>query len=141
MMKRKTNGLSWVGVAVAALAGMACTCGGLGQAGQPTALATSADDGGTTSDYFQVPKDIPVYSQNTDLLGTDELVGYESQATLADLVAFYEAEMPKNGWTQTVAPVATSGRTEMTYKKDDRTAVVAVVDNGGQRTVSVSITK
>ena len=139
-MRRKTKGLGWAGavVGVMALVAMACMCGGTSQPVEPPTLA---QDAGTPNDLFQVPADIPVYAPNSNLLGTDESVGYESSAALEELVTFYEDEMPKNGWTQSVAPVATSGRTEMTYTKANRTAVIAVVDNGDQRTVGIGITK
>ncbi len=110
-MQNKVNGLNWpVVVVTVVVVGLASACNGSGQATVPPAAATSPEPTATGL-TFQIPKDIPIYLQNTDLAGSDTDVSYDTNASLTDLVVFYEQAMPKNGWTRLADPAISSGRT------------------------------
>lgn len=86
------------------------------------------------------PEDIPVYPGGNNVVGTAEALTYQVSATAQEVVDFYKAEMPNNGWEESQEPVATGPVTALTYAKDGREATVTVTEFGGSITVAIGIT-
>lgn len=96
----------------------------------------------TSSDitFGSGPADVPVYDGAINVVGTDEALTYQVSATAQEVVDFYKAEMPNNGWEESQPPVASGPVTALTYTKDGREATVTVTEFGGSITVAVGIT-
>jgi hypothetical protein len=74
------------------------------------------------------PKDVPVFQPSkiisTMNMGGNSMVGFESTASSADILAFYQAQLGSKGWKgQTTT---SSEGTAALYTKDSRTVMVAV---------------
>ena len=87
------------------------------------------------------PEDIPVPENAEDLqaLGMMGMLTYQSASTPEELVDFYKAEMPKNGWTEVSADVMT-GMANLEYNKEDRTATIMITPDSDTGKTAVMIT-
>jgi len=87
------------------------------------------------------PEDIPVPENAEDLqaLGMMGMLTYQSASTPEELVDFYKAEMPKNGWTEVSVDV-TAGMANLEYNKEDRTATIMITPDSDTGKTAVMIT-
>ena len=69
-------------------------------------------------------------------------VSYSSPSTLADVMAFYQEQMPGYGWQASGGPVAAEGFASLEFTKDGRTAgLMLTYDADAQKTgVFISVT-
>jgi len=74
------------------------------------------------------PADIPLLEgEKENLFTSSGLVTYSSPASFEATVAFYEAQMPTQGWTQdTSSSVKIDNNAVLTYTKDSRTATITI---------------
>ncbi len=97
------------------------------QGGDPLAtaqaLATQANLGSGDP-----PEDIPILDGEIDNLFTSDFsVSYGTSVEFAEVVQFYQDEMPANGWDEdTDARVLTEIAAVIVYNKIDRSAVVTI---------------
>jgi len=86
------------------------------------------------------PEDIPVPENAEDLqaLGMMGMLTYQSASTPEELVDFYKAEMPKNGWTEVSVDV-TTGMANLEYSKEDRTATIMITPDSDTGKTAVMI--
>jgi hypothetical protein len=87
--------------------------------------------------------DIPVMADATDKSIIGDMITYTSPSPLADVAAFYKAEMPKAGWEATGTPTEMDGLSQLEFSREGSTASVMIswdADNG-VASVFVSVTK
>src|SRR5262245_30788564 len=60
--------------------------------------------GGTQGGLGQVPDDIPVYSDHSQVVAFSGTIGYQAKADLKTVTEFYQTEMVNNGWEQAQDP-------------------------------------
>jgi hypothetical protein len=65
------------------------------------------------------------------------MVSYESSSSLDDVLAFYQEQMPAEGWSDRGNSFISESSAMLSFTKNDRTATVTLTDAGG--TVSVVI--
>jgi hypothetical protein len=87
------------------------------------------------------PKDIPIYAAYKNVIAADTKmsrgVHLFSNDAMAAIAAFYEKELPAQGWK--VDPVQRlADRTEFNGKKGNRMLVVSILDKGSDRSVSLT---
>jgi hypothetical protein len=101
------------------------------------ALATRAASGST-----QPPADIPVVGGQTDnFFGSQEAVTYLTPMPFDEVVMFYKAQMPDNGWTASEqGNLETSGAVVLNYQKPDRRAIVSISQNPADNRTIVLVT-
>jgi hypothetical protein len=90
------------------------------------------------------PEDIPVVERAsiTNFYATDSFVSYLSSQDYPSVLAFYQQEMPENGWTEvTEGTLETENAAVLRYEKEGRTANVALSGTGqnGQTAVQILI--
>lgn len=76
----------------------------------------------------EAPADIPLLEgERANQFNSSALVTYTSQSTFEAAVAFYEAQMPAQGWTQdTNSTLKTDNNAVLTFTKDSRRATVTI---------------
>jgi hypothetical protein len=100
---------------------------------QPIVITAPEDCGG-------VPEDIPLMPDATEISSFGELTTYTSASPMADVVAFYEAQMPANGWASSGPPgFATDQFTTLSFAKDDRSVTITITFDASSSTTSVLI--
>jgi hypothetical protein len=65
-------------------------------------------------------------------------VNYEIDATVDEIVAYYEAQMPANGWKKTTS-YSNEKMLGIYYQKDRRVAMVFITQSGSQLMVTIQI--
>ena len=105
--------------------------------GIPPELSTAFP--GLTGGTAEPPPDIPLMSETKDLVASQFLVTYTTPATFDEAVAFYEEQMPANGWTEEGSAAVVAGFAVHNYVKGDRTATVTVSSSGGETTILIAI--
>jgi hypothetical protein len=88
------------------------------------------------------PSDIPVIDRDQlhDYFGSSQYIFYTSPNQYADVLQFYETEMPNNGWQlDQNASHDYSNAAQLVYEKDNRTATVNLSLNPLNNTTVVVI--
>jgi hypothetical protein len=88
------------------------------------------------------PSDIPVMNRDqlNDFLGSSQYIFYTSPNTYADVLKFYQTEMPNNGWQLNQNKSHDfSNAAQLVYEKDNRTATVNLSLNPLNNTTVVVI--
>ena len=86
------------------------------------------------------PTDIPLMSGELDnLVATEYLITFATQASIQDVADFYEAEMAKNGWDKGKEQSFANSMSIVEYKKPDRMATVTLMANPSDGKTSVVI--
>jgi hypothetical protein len=75
------------------------------------------------------PEDIPLMPDAAGVSSFGDLTTYTSATPLADVVAFYQAQMPANGWTESPGGLAQEGFAQLTFTKDGRTASITITSD------------
>jgi hypothetical protein len=82
--------------------------------------------------------DIPKMSDAADVIAMGPMTNYTTASSLADVVAFYQAQMPGAGWTagdaSTDGPVAT-----LEITKDGQKATITITEAAGKTTVLIQV--
>jgi hypothetical protein len=99
----------------------------------------------TRADFApDIPADIPLMPEAVDVKTTEYtepkmlVVYFTVDATEAQIIAYYEREMPGLGWNK--SGVFEDARSKMVYfQKDERVAMVAIYQTGDKMHVSISI--
>ena len=89
-------------------------------------------------DFAAQESPYPVYEGNTDLFVFDDITSYQVVASIADVVAFYRAEMPAAGYTELVDRSFVSDTAAVLYfSLNDKVFVVTISDSEGTLYVQV----
>jgi len=99
---------------------------------QPLDITAPEDCGG-------VPDDIPLMPDAEDVSAFGELTSYTSPSALADVVAFYEAQMASNGWTAGPPGFTSEEFTTLSFSKDDRSVTITITYDTSTDTSTVLI--
>jgi hypothetical protein len=88
-----------------------------------------------------LPEDIPLMADAKVELAMEGTVMYSTASSVEDVVAFYQAEMPANGWTEDAeSGFSMEGMASLSFTKDERrTDVMVTYDEENQQT-SVMLT-
>jgi hypothetical protein len=84
--------------------------------------------------------DIPIMADAEDKMSFGTTVSYSSPSALADVVAFYQGEMPGNGWQASGEPMAAEGFASLEFTKDGRTAGLMLTYDADAQKTGVLIT-
>ena len=82
--------------------------------------------------------DFPTMADATNVTSMSGILMYESASPLADVVAFYQEQMPAQGWAAAGDATITADTAMLSYTKDGGTASIIISSSEG--TVSVMIT-
>lgn len=88
------------------------------------------------------PSDIPVMNRDqlNDFLGSSQYIFYTSPNKYADVLKFYQTEMPNNGWQLNQSKSHDfSNAAQLVYEKDNRTATINLSLNPLNNTTVVVI--
>jgi len=86
-----------------------------------------------------LPDDIPVPDGTTGVTNMFGMISFTSETAPEEVYAFYQEEMPNNGWTE-VSADAMSGLWMLEYTKDGRTANIMISeDDSGNASVMVTV--
>jgi hypothetical protein len=87
------------------------------------------------------PEDIPIVSGTTEnLFTTGETVTYITPLDFQSVLAYYQQEMPANGWeADTTNSVLTANTAVLQYDKVNRHATITLSDSNGKTVVLVII--
>jgi hypothetical protein len=86
-----------------------------------------------------LPDDIPVPDGTTGVNNMFGMISFTSETAPEEVYAFYQEEMPNNGWTE-VSADAMSGLWMLEYTKDGRTANIMISeDDSGSASVMVTV--
>lgn len=97
---------------------------------QPVTIEPPAGCEATESEF-------PIISDATDMTTMGGMVTYESGSSFDVVLAFYQEQMPAEGWSDTGDSFTSPGTAMLSYAKDGRTATVMLTEEEG--TVSVLI--
>jgi hypothetical protein len=84
--------------------------------------------------------DIPLMADARDKASFGEMQTYTSDSSVEAVRAFYEAEMPANGWQLSGEPMSMEGFVTLDFTKDGRTAQLVLTYDAEARATSVMIT-
>ena len=86
-----------------------------------------------------LPDDIPVPDGTSGVNNMFGMINYTSETAPEEVHAFYQEEMPNNGWTE-VSAEAMSGLWMLEYTKDGRTANIMITeDDSGNASVMITV--
>jgi hypothetical protein len=81
--------------------------------------------------------DFPIMPDATDMTTMGGMVMYTSASSFDDVLAFYQEQMPANGWSDTGDPFISSDNAMLGYSKEGRSVTITLAREDG--TVSVLI--
>ena len=84
---------------------------------------------------------LPVLPDATEKATFGDMTTYQTATKLADVVAFYKAEMPKAGWTAAEGGMSMEELATLKFTKDDQTATVMVTVDGDKVSVMINVEK
>ncbi|HEY2916769.1 MAG TPA: hypothetical protein VGI98_06100 [Candidatus Limnocylindrales bacterium] len=83
--------------------------------------------------------DVPVMSGATDLLVLPTYAGFDTSSTVAQVAAFYKAQLPPAGWAYASTPVTSSTQVVLTFKSGARVLNVIVTAAAAGRRVDLAL--
>jgi hypothetical protein len=83
--------------------------------------------------------DIPLMADAQEKAIMGEMISYSSPSAFADVVAFYKAEMPNNGWQPSGEPTEMEGLAQLDFTKDTRKAQVTITYDTDKQLSSVIV--
>jgi hypothetical protein len=101
---------------------------------QPIDIQPPADCGGAA-------EDIPMMADAEDQAAFGDMSTYSTPSKFEDVAAFYEKEMPANGWTEAEGGMSAEGLSMKNYTKDGRSVQVMITADSGSGKTSVMITE
>jgi hypothetical protein len=84
-------------------------------------------------------EDIPLLPDATDVFAVGETTTYKTATPFADVVSFYEREMPTNGWTAVEGGLSAEGFTQLNFTKEGRAASVTITFDASSSASNVII--
>ncbi len=84
---------------------------------------------------------LPILPDATEKATFGDMTTYKTATKLADVVAFYEAEMPKAGWTAAEGGMTMDELATLAFTKDDQKATVMVTVDGEEVSVMINVEK
>jgi len=82
-----------------------------------------------------MPEDIPVIDGATELTAISGIITYKTTRSVEEVTAFYEAQMPAEGWTKGESVIPGM----MSFTKAERTAQVMIETEDGETSVIVMV--
>jgi hypothetical protein len=82
------------------------------------------------------PVDIPKMSDATDVLSISGMTNYTTASSVADVVAFYQAQLPAAGWTAGTADTSGTPAT-LEFTKGSQTMTITIAGADGKTTVTI----
>ncbi len=101
---------------------------------QPLDIQPPANCGGAAGD-------IPAMADAENQSSMGGISTYSSPSQLADVVAFYDKEMPANGWTEKEGGMSAAGISQKAYTKDNRTVTIMITTDQSSGKTTVLITE
>jgi hypothetical protein len=86
-------------------------------------------------------EDIPIMADAEEQSAMGSMTTYTSPSKFEDVVAFYQKEMPTQGWTEKEGGMSTEGFAQKTYTKDNRTVQIMITADSSSGKTSVLITE
>jgi len=86
-----------------------------------------------------VPDDIPIDSNAANVSASGGTIAYTTSTAFDDVVAFYEEQMPLNGWAKAEGSLTFGEIAALNYSKDGRSAVVSVTKSGNEVVVGIVV--
>jgi len=84
-----------------------------------------------------MPEDIPVMDDATDVVAIEDIVAYKTSHSVEEATAFYEMQMPAEGWTMDEGGFPGM----MSFTKGDRAAQVMIMEEEGKTSVTVMVSE
>lgn len=84
---------------------------------------------------------LPLMKDATEKSSFGDTTMYKTASKIADVVAFYKAQMPAAGWKLSGDPQVTEDSASMEFKKGDQTAQVLATTDQGKTQVMIMISK
>ncbi len=106
----------------------------LNSVNQPIDIQPPANCGGAA-------EDIPMMADAENQSSMGGMSTYNSPSKLADVVAFYDKEMPAKGWTAKEGGTSAEGFAQKTYTKDNRTVTIMITADQSSGNTTVLITE
>jgi len=92
-------------------------------------------------EYEVLPEDIPLMDDAKVDMAMEGMIMYSTASSVEDVVAFYEAQMPANGWTQNPdASFSMEGTSSLEFTKEGRTANLMITYDEDSQKTNVMIT-
>jgi hypothetical protein len=82
--------------------------------------------------------DIPKMPDAADMIAMGPVTNYNTASSVADVVAFYQAQMPALGWAAGTADTSATPA-KLTFTKGSQTVTITIADNNGKTTVLIQI--
>ena len=96
----------------------------------PITIEPPENCGGAASEF-------PIMDDATGLTTMAGLTSYESPSSFDDVLAFYRAQMPSQGWTETDDSFVSDGNAMLNYTKDGRTVSITISTSGDKVSVLI----
>ncbi len=81
--------------------------------------------------------EFPIMPDATDMTTMGGMVMYTSASSFDDVLAFYQEQMPANGWSDTGDVSVASDTAMLSYTKDGRTATITLTSEDGKASVFI----
>ena len=100
-------------------------------------ISTTANDLNTPA----LPYDLPLYPEAVIGSTRSQFASYEVNAPVAEVVQFYQTEMPKIGWQATEATSLDPKQPQLVYTKDETSTLIqlhSTADGGCKVVISIN---
>jgi len=84
---------------------------------------------------------LPILPDATDKTTMGDLTIYKTASKVADVMAFYQKEMPAAGWQPSGEPTSTEGFSSVEFTKDGQTASFTITTEGEGSQVMINVSK
>jgi hypothetical protein len=81
--------------------------------------------------------EFPIMPDATDMTTMNGMVTYTSATAFEDVLAFYQEQMPANGWSETGDSFTSPDNAMLSYTRDGRTVTVALTSDDGAVSVLI----
>lgn len=85
--------------------------------------------------------DAPTLPDASNVVNLGGMLAYETSSSLADVIAFYQEQLPALGWTLQGEPATTEVNAFLTYTKGDKTMTIIVGSSETSTEVSIVVSK
>ena len=106
----------------------------LTDANQPVAVKAPENCGGAGAE-------LPVMKDATEKTSMGDMITYKSPSKLADVVAFYQKQMPAAGWKTEGEPEITDEFAQLEFSKGGQKASLMLSVESGKTSVLITVTK
>jgi hypothetical protein len=104
-------------------------------------LLQTAQAASTAFAFGSTPEDIPIppAEQISGLVSSNTFITFTALLPTPDVVAFYETQMPLNGWQASATRIETAESTILQYQKPGRQVYLVFNNQDGQSQVVITI--